>query len=130
MAKAKSNSSSRRPALRSSLPDDGAPKEMWRFMTPNSISWKKGVTLAYDMLERIETTSLDLAAIEDNCREGAPQWNVALPFLRDFRKMADPEAVAAFAAALTDYVSTAKRSGEPDISVMRRIARVPIATTG
>jgi len=63
-----------------------------------------GVRLAADMLAEQElhrdTTETDTSLLAE-FREGAPQANRVVPFLR--RLIAEPQMVEGFAAALTDY---------------------------
>ncbi len=53
----------------------------------------------------------DLTSIDMTYRDGAPQSNVALPFLR--RLVDDPELIEGFAAVLTDGLA----GGFPDVEV-------------
>lgn len=90
-------------------------------------AWRKGADLALELLENA-ANALDEMALDDDRRDGRPQHNIMLNYLRRIRVLNDPRIDAAFCAVLTDYIAGGESGGTPDVNFLRKLSQRPIAT--
>lgn len=94
----------------------------------NLRTWRQGADLALELLEEA-----DLGAMALNRRDrddGRPhQDNLLLRYLLRLRRVDDARVEAAFCAVLTDFIASCRDGGVPDVSLLRRLSRKPVATS-
>jgi hypothetical protein len=92
-----------------------------------SASWRAGADLALALIEDAADVG-DTAKHEAQYREpGKPQNNFVASYLERVARFGDPRATEAFAAVLSEYISSCEGGGVPDVEFLRRIAATPPA---
>jgi hypothetical protein len=88
-------------------------------------AWEIGSDLALALLEDAHDVG-QAASLEAQHREaGKPQNNIVLSYLEQAARFGDPHVTEAFAAVLSEYVSSCEGGGVPDVEFLRKIAKAP-----
>ena len=106
----------------------GSLPEVAAFLTEREYTpetWSAGASIALDLLRKAAKVD-EIASLEAQYRDiGAAQHNFVVPFLYRVMESDDRRIVAAFAAVLSEYISSCEHCGTPYLEFMQRIAAAP-----
>lgn len=92
-------------------------------------AWREGARIAVALIHHAERKDMaNCASLEPQWRDGRPQNNFVLAYLREVRQTGDERVEAAFAATLSEFLSTASDGVYMDADGVASVAREHLVT--
>ena len=90
-------------------------------------AWRQGADLAIELLEEASENAEACMLDGEGRSTAVPQHNFVGRYLRTVREIGDTRIEAAFGAVLSDYIASCQDGGVPDVKLLRRLSRRPVA---